>query len=168
MLQATPSASVVLDVWVDLDERWAYMCSWFSDVTVEKLQAFVPQLLSLLYAEGLIHGNVTKQVGCLFLGVHPFSEPAVGHGHLTGRPSVVCCVLSAEPSPVNMLDLIGIRSGSAGKHWPEMGRMIVAHRLASGPDLFGQNLTQSARTKWDPGWFCAVLPGTSVEERNRV
>ena len=51
----------------------------FSDVTVEKLQAFIPQLLSLLYAEGLIHGNVTKQVGSLFLGVHPFTEPSVGH-----------------------------------------------------------------------------------------
>jgi len=79
LLQAAPSASVVLDVWVDVDGRWAYVCSWFSDVTVEKLQAFIPQLLSLLYTEGLIHGNVTKQVGGLFLGVHPFTEPSVGH-----------------------------------------------------------------------------------------
>ena len=78
----------------------------FSDVTVEKLQAFIPQLLSLLYAEGLIHGNVTKQVGSLFLRVHPFTEPSVGHSHLTGRPSFVCCVLYTEPSPVNMLESI--------------------------------------------------------------
>ena len=28
--------------------------------------------------------------------------------------------------------------------------------LASGPDPFGQNLTQSARTKSDTGWFCTV------------
>ena len=70
--------------------------------------------------------------------------------------------------PVNMPDPIRIRSGPGGKHWPEAGRMILAHRLASGPDPFGQNLTQSARTKPIPGWFCTVLSGTSVEERNRV
>ena len=69
--------------------------------------------------------------------------------------------------PVNMPDPIRIRSGSAWQHWPEAGRMIVAHRLGSGPDPFGQTLTQSARTKSDPGWFCTVLSGTSVEERNR-
>ena len=63
---------------------------------------------------------------------------------------------------------IRIRPGSAGKHWPEVGRMIIAHRLASGPDPSGQNMTQSARTKSDPGWFCTILSGTSVEERNRV
>ena len=67
-----------------------------------------------------------------------------------------------------MPDSIRLRSGSAGKHWPEAGRMVLAHRLASGPDPFGQNLTQSARTKSDPGWFCTVLSGTSVEQRNRV
>ena len=39
--------------------------------------------------------------------------------------------------PVNMPDPIRIRAGSAGKHWPEAGRMIPAHRLASGPDPFG-------------------------------
>ena len=70
--------------------------------------------------------------------------------------------------PVNMPDPIGIRSGLGGKHWPEAGRMISAHRLASGPDPFGQNLTQSARTKSDPGWFCTRLSGSSVDERNRV
>ena len=31
--------------------------------------------------------------------------------------------------PVNMLDPIRIRSGLAGKHWPEAGQMILAHRL---------------------------------------
>ena len=31
--------------------------------------------------------------------------------------------------------------------------MILVHWLASGPDPFGQNLTQSARTKLDLGWF---------------
>ena len=42
-----------------------------------------------------------------------------------------------------MPDLIRIQSGSDGKHWPEAGRMILAHQLASGPDPFGQNLTVS-------------------------
>ena len=43
--------------------------------------------------------------------------------------------------------------------------MILAHQLASRPDLFGQNLTQSARTKLNPCWFCTIW---SVEEGNRV
>ena len=71
-------------------------------------------------------------------------------------------------TPVNMPDPIRTLSGSAGKHWPEVGWMILAHWLASGPDPFGQNLTQSARPKLDPGWFCTILSGTSVEERNWV
>ena len=54
-------------------------------------------------------------------------------------------------SPVNIPDPIRIRSRLAGKHWPEAGRMIPAHWLASGPDPFGQNLTLSARTKSDLG-----------------
>ena len=37
-----------------------------------------------------------------------------------------------------MPDPIRIRSGSAGKHWPEAGRMFLTHRLGSGPDPFGQ------------------------------
>lgn len=37
----------------------------FPEMTVEKLDAFIPQLLSKLYIEGLIYGNVTKQVGCI-------------------------------------------------------------------------------------------------------
>ena len=32
-----------------------------------------------------------------------------------------------------------VRSGSDRKHWPEAGPMILAHRLASGPDPFSQN-----------------------------
>ena len=54
-------------------------------------------------------------------------------------------------TPVNMPDLIRIRAGSDGKRWPEAGHMILVHRLSSGPDPFGQKLTQSARTKSDPG-----------------
>ena len=56
----------------------------------------------------------------------------------------------------------------AGKHWPEAGRMILADCHDSGPDQLGQNLTQLGRTKSDPGWFCTILFGASVEERNRV
>ena len=66
-----------------------------------------------------------------------------------------CQVLHRETNshPVNMPDPICSRSGSAGKYWPEAGRMILAHWLASGPEPFGQNVTKSARTKADPGWF---------------
>ena len=69
---------------------------------------------------------------------------------------------------VNMPDPIRIRSGSDCQHWPEVGWMILAHRLASRPEWFGKNLTQSARTKSDLGWFCTILSGTSAEERKRV
>ena len=67
-----------------------------------------------------------------------------------------------------MPDLIRIWSRSAGKHWPEAGWMILAHWLTSRPDPFGQNLTQSARTKLDLGWVCTILSGMSVEEQNQV
>ena len=40
-----------------------------------------------------------------------------------------------------MPDQIRIRSGSTRKRWPEAGRMILAHWLASGLDPFGQSLT---------------------------
>ena len=67
---------------------------------------------------------------------------------------------------VNMPDPIRVRSGLAGKHWPEAGQMTRACWPVSSPDPFGPNLTQSARTKSDLGWFCTILSGTSVEERN--
>ena len=60
------------------------------------------------------------------------------------------------------------RSGSAGKHWPEAGWVILAHWLAFGPNPFDPKLAQSARTKSYPGWFGTILSGTSVKERNRV
>ena len=70
---------------------------------------------------------------------------------------------------VNMPDPICIWSGLAGKRWPEAGQMTHAPRLASSrPDPSGQNLTQSARTKSDLGWFCTIISWTSVEERNQV
>ena len=36
-----------------------------SDLSAEKLQSFIPELLSQLFAECLIYGNVTKQVTSL-------------------------------------------------------------------------------------------------------
>ena len=130
--------------------------------------------------------------------------------------------------PVNMLDLICIWSGSAGKHWPEAGRMILAqcllqnqirlaktwhnqpklnqiqagfaqyypgclwkngtkseswktgsglvascqkpglmipaHRLASGPDVFGQTRTRPSRS--DPVWFCTIWSMPSLEKQS--
>ena len=85
-----------------------------------------------------------------------------------GAPYIGLGKFQSVGFPVNMPDPIRTRAGSSGKHWPEVGRMILAHWLASGPDPFGQNLAQSARTKSAPGWFCITLSGTSVEERNRV
>lgn len=35
----------------------------FTDVTLPRLKAFIPQLLSRLHIEALLHGNITKQVG---------------------------------------------------------------------------------------------------------
>lgn len=35
----------------------------FADVTLPRLKAFIPQLLSRLHIEALLHGNITKQVG---------------------------------------------------------------------------------------------------------
>ena len=63
---------------------------------------------------------------------------------------------------------IRIRSGLARKRWPEAGRVILAHWLTSGPDPFGQNLRQSAKTKSDPAWFCTRSSAPSLEERIRV
>ena len=61
-------------------------------------------------------------------------------------------------NPINMPDPIHVQSRSAQKHWLEAGSVILAHWLASGPDLFDLNLSMSlsARTKLDPGRFCAV------------
>ena len=80
------------------------------------------------------------------------------------QPITHCAVQSAyhppcsaiSLSPVNMPDPIRIRSRLTGKHWPDAGQMILAHWLASGPDPFGHNLTQSARTRSDLGWFCTI------------
>ena len=69
-----------------------------------------------------------------------------------------------EDIPINNWDPIRIRFGSAGKRWPEAGRMFLARRLASGPGPFGQSLTQTARTKLDLGWFCTILSGISGTE----
>ena len=37
-------------------------CFLCSELTVERVQAFIPQLLSRLYMEMLVYGNVTKDV----------------------------------------------------------------------------------------------------------
>ena len=50
----------------------------------------------------------------------------------------------------------------------EAGQMMLSHRLASGPDPFGQNLIQLARIKSDSTWFCIILYRTSVKEHNWV
>ena len=67
-----------------------------------------------------------------------------------------------------MPDPIQIQSRLAWKHCPEAGLMILTHQLASRPDPFGQNLTQSPRDNLNLGWFCTIWSGTSVEECNQV
>ena len=70
---------------------------------------------------------------------------------------IIIIIICFGSDPVNLPDPIRIRSGSAPKLLPEAGRVIIAHRLVSGPDPSGPNLTQSARTQSDPGWFCTII-----------
>ena len=44
--------------------------------------------------------------------------------------------------------------------------MILAHRLASGPDPFSQILTGSSTL--DPSWFCTIWSRPSLEEQNWI
>ena len=76
-----------------------------------------------------------------------------------------CSTISLSPTMQYNQPIPSKHAGSAGKHCPKAIRMILAHGVASGSDPFGQNLTQSAKTKSDPGWFCTILSGMSVEER---
>ena len=46
------------------------------------------------------------------------------------------------------------------------GPMIPAHRLASGRDVCGQNLTRPSRS--DPGRFCTIRSRPSLEKWNRI
>ena len=85
-----------------------------------------------------------------------------------GSHALTSCSMQSSINPLNMRDPIRICSGLAWKHLPEVGWMIVAHRLASRLDTFGENLTQSPRTELDLGWFHTVWSWTSVEEHNRV
>ena len=61
----------------------------------------------------------------------------------------------------------------SGKNWqwasgilPELGAMILAHWLASGPDALGWNLTRPSRS--DPGRFCTIWSRPSLEEQNQI
>ena len=90
------------------------------------------------------------------------------HCLFNGSHALTSCSMQSSINPLNMRDPIRICSGLAWKHLPEVGWMIVAHRLASRLDTFGENLTQSPRTELDLGWFHTVWSWTSVEEHNRV
>ena len=68
-------------------------------------------------------------------------------------------------NPVNMLDLIRIRSRSAQKQWPEAGFLHTGLLL---DQTHLAKTWQSAGTKSDLGWFCTLWSGTSVKEYNRV
>ena len=70
--------------------------------------------------------------------------------------------------PVSMPDL-----EAWARDGPEMGQMILAHRLASGLHLLSQNLTQSARTDVEPGWVLhnmiwAVCGRTQLSESRKL
>ena len=58
-----------------------------------------------------------------------------------------------------MPDLIHITSGSAQKRWPEAERMILAYRLASGLDLFGQNWNCQPEANWIRAGFVQQILG---------
>lgn len=47
----------------DLVDRAYNFSPLLADVTLPRLKAFIPQLLSRLHIEALLHGNITKQVG---------------------------------------------------------------------------------------------------------
>ena len=64
-------------------------------------------------------------------------------------------ILECVPSKHAGLDSRPIRIGSEGLTRSEPDDSCTPS-LASGLDPFGQNLTQSARTKSDTGWFCTV------------
>ena len=64
------------------------------------------------------------------------------------------------------LHLIRISSEALARSMPDSSWYLV-RCLASGPDLFSGK-PDTARTKLDPGWFCTVWSGLSVEECNRV
>ena len=53
---------------------------------------------------------------------------------LKGREYHPAKVLHNDNIPVNVLDPVCIQTGSAEKHGPEAGRMVLARWPASGPD----------------------------------
>ena len=63
-----------------------------------------------------------------------------------------------------MLDPIHIQSGSAQKR----ARWFLHAGLLLDYISIWQNLTQSAKTKLEPVWFCTIWSRPSVEEHNQV
>ena len=71
------------------------------------------------------------------------------------RPMFMCFRLHLFVCPLNMLEPAQIRRPNLpGSGWPEPGRKILAHRLASETDPFGHNLTWPSRTKSRAGRMC--------------
>ena len=66
---------------------------------------------------------------------------------------------------------IELFSRLALNHWPEASPMILALWLASRPDTFGQNLTQSAEPNWIWAGFALYDPGcmwkNAVESKSK-
>ena len=63
-----------------------------------------------------------------------------------------------------MPDPICIRSRSTQKRWPEAGPMILAHRLASGLDPFGQ----ATQIKSGPVLLSVIRAFFGMTETNRM
>ena len=75
---------------------------------------------------------------------------------VTVRPNVQSLSLRIPtPEPYPHRHIASKHAGSARKHWPEAIPMILAHRLASGPDALGPNMTRPSRS--DPGLFCTAM-----------
>ena len=68
------------------------------DVTLPRLKAFIPQLLSRLHIEALLHGNITKEVGFLSSLTQPklfFSSVTTG-GAAAAAAFVLSCSLVCQ------------------------------------------------------------------------
>lgn len=87
----------------------------FADVTLPRLKAFIPQLLSRLHIEALLHGNITKEVGQFFFF---FLNSMTSSSLRTYKPvSILFCGKNQQKETKNTIE--GIR---------EICRKVEAHQ----------------------------------------
>ena len=111
-----------------------------------------------------INGNFQQ---CLC--VHACRCVWVGEGERGGRwgdPRRFCAIWPV-PS-LQKLNRIAVSNWLwAGFVLPKPGPLIFAHRLSSGPDLLGYNLTWPSTTKSDPGRFRTIWSGLSMLKKKK-